>query len=133
MEYLNVIIFLILMIILYFIPDLYKRYKFKNKMRNSNLKNKKGYVYIISNEYYKENVFKIGMTEKNEFKPRLKELFNTSVPVPFTVEYLIPHEYPREYEKYLHKVFKKYRINGRREFFELSKEKIELEINKLLS
>jgi len=131
MEYLNVIIFLILMILLYYVPDLYKNHIFKKKMRNSNENNKRGYVYIISNKYFKDNVFKIGMTSKDEFKPRIKKLFNTSVPVPFTVEYLIPHEYPREYETYLHKVFKKYRINGSREFFELSKEIIEKEINKL--
>ena len=117
MENLGLIGLVLFFIALYFAPILYRYIKLRNKMLNNDEKNINGYVYIISNTLYKENILKIGMTTHKDYNKRIKELYNTSVPLPFNIELIIPHKYPQEFEKFLHKKFKKYRVSQRREFF----------------
>ncbi|WP_192815192.1 GIY-YIG nuclease family protein, partial [Treponema pedis] len=45
-----------------------------------------GIVYILSNPAM-PGIYKIGITSRNDIKHRLKELYTTSVPVPFECEY----------------------------------------------
>lgn len=93
-----------------------------------NLKNKKaGYVYIIKNMSFGDDVWKIGVT-KRTVEERLKELYNASVPYKFLPVCIIYSEDCYALESALHKEFDKYRvnkINKHKEFFQLPLEEIE--------
>lgn len=93
-----------------------------------NLKNKKaGYVYIIKNMSFDDDVWKIGVT-KRTVEERLKELYNASVPYKFLPVCIIYSEDCYALESALHKEFDKYRvnkINKHKEFFQLPLEEIE--------
>lgn len=94
-----------------------------------NLKNKKaGYVYIIKNMSFDKNIYKIGVTRRNEWTHRIKELYNASVPYKFLPVCIIFSEDCYALESALHKEFNKYRvnkINKHKEFFQLPLEEIE--------
>ena len=85
-----------------------------------------GYIYIASNPAMPELV-KIGMTSKSP-KQRVAELFNTSVPVPFVLEYSCKVHNRYTVEDYLHTAFNAKRVKSlnpatnrkvNREFFKL--------------
>ena len=80
-----------------------------------------GIVYVLSNPAM-PGLVKIGMTNKESVDARLKELFNTSVPVPFECEYACKVIETAKVEKALHMAFHPYRIHSQREFFEISPE-----------
>lgn len=61
------------------------------------------------------NYVKIGKTQ--DLQQRMKDLDNTSIPVPFECIYAALVEKRRRWEKVLHDVFLEYRVNQRREFF----------------
>ncbi len=94
----------------------------KKKLSNS------GYVYVISNiGSFGENVYKIGMTRREEPLDRVKELGDASVPFLFDVHALIYSTNAYELENKLHKEFANKRvnkINQRKEFFSVSLEEI---------
>lgn len=94
-----------------------------------NLKNKKaGYVYIVKNMSFNEDIVKIGLTKRSDCEVRLKELYNASVPYKFLPVCIIFSEDCYALESALHKEFDKYRvnkINKHKEFFQLPLEKIE--------
>ena len=74
-----------------------------------------GYVYCISNPFYK-NIVKIGYS-KHFSTRRMNELYTTGVPAPFTLEaYLKTSEY-KKIESLIHKDLCIYRVNRHREFF----------------
>ncbi|HIB3268410.1 TPA: GIY-YIG nuclease family protein [Citrobacter youngae] len=79
-----------------------------------------GYVYILKNEAFQKSLFKIGFT-KNMPEQRAKQLFNgmTGVPLPFDVVMACQVGNYQEAEKNVHARLKPYRVNRRREFFEL--------------
>ena len=93
----------------------------------------KGYVYICSNPTY-ENLIKIGMTTKDP-KKRVRELDNTSVPLPFKLEHYwtISNTTPHSFESSCHKYLRKYRINQKREFFRLSPDEARTKISIMLN
>ena len=99
----------------------------KNMQKTKSRGKKNGYVYIISNPSFKKDIYKIGMTERT-VTIRIKELFTTGVPTPFHVEHKLAHKDPKKLEDYLHRKFAKYRINKRREFFEIPLKKLESEL-----
>lgn len=84
---------------------------------------KAGHVYIISNiGSFGENVFKVGMTRRQEPLDRVKELGDASVPFSFDVHALIWSEDAPALEHKLHKVFMESQINKvnpRKEFFRI--------------
>lgn len=86
-------------------------------------------VYIFENPSFKENLIKIGKTDKNDPKERAKELYTTGVPEPFTVYYAVKVKKSLNLENKLHKLFSEYRHNNDREFFKYSKEKVKLAIS----
>lgn len=88
-----------------------------------------GYVYCLSNQSFKQNIYKIGLS-KNEPKKRCKQLFTTGVPTKFEVEMCIKVENCDEVEKEIHEKFSKYRVNPKREFFEIDIKLIEKEFDK---
>ena len=73
-------------------------------------------VYILSNEAM-PGLIKIGLTQ--DLTARMKQLYTTGVPLPFTCEYAARVADAARVEKALHKAFGDKRLHDRREFFEL--------------
>jgi len=82
-----------------------------------------GIVYVVTNDSM-PGMVKIGVTEKEDIKERLKELDNTSVPTPFRFYYGIKSDRYKEIEKLLHITFSKSRIRDKREFFAIEPEHV---------
>ena len=80
-----------------------------------------GIVYLLTNEAM-PGLIKIGKTTNDDAQVRMDQLYNTSVPVPFTGELALQVENPGEVEQALHQVFHPSRVNPRREFFEIEVE-----------
>ncbi|MEC3966790.1 DUF4041 domain-containing protein [Flagellimonas halotolerans] len=97
---------------------------------------KSGYVYVISNiGSFGENVYKIGLTRRLEPLDRVRELGDSSVPFTFDVHALIFSTDAPALENQLHQVFKEKSvnlINFRKEFFRVTLEEIENEVNKIV-
>lgn len=86
-----------------------------NKIKNY------GIVYVLTNSAM-PGLVKIGMTNRENVDARMKELFNTSVPVPFECEYACKVSSCETVEKALHLAFHPYRIHAQREFFKINPE-----------
>lgn len=78
-------------------------------------------VYVFSNPAMPDLV-KIGKTNRGSIDKRLKELFTTSVPVPFECEYACEVDDSKKVENALHIAFSPYKINPKREFFKIQAE-----------
>lgn len=114
------------------IAQLQSQMKEVKKKKNDiiNLQNgKAGYVYVISNlGSFGENVFKVGMTRRQEPMDRINELGNASVPFSFDVHSLIFSQDAVELENTLHKELNSKRVNKvnlRKEFFKVSIDELE--------
>ncbi|GJD22906.1 hypothetical protein RIVM261_078620 [Rivularia sp. IAM M-261] len=77
-----------------------------------------GYIYILSNPAFKDNLYKIGHTTKN-VPARANQLYTTGVPAKFEYVYVEDVENSVELEKVIHKKLANFRYNKRREFFEI--------------
>ncbi|HIE4802115.1 TPA: GIY-YIG nuclease family protein [Serratia marcescens] len=77
-----------------------------------------GYVYILKNDSFQKNIFKIGFT-KNHPSKRALQIYNgaTGVPEPFDVVFACEVIDYKRAEKIIHHNLKAYRISNRREFF----------------
>lgn len=88
-----------------------------------------GIVYILTNEAMPGYV-KIGLTKQNDVGDRVKQLDNTSIPVPFECYFAADVADCRKVERTLHFVFGENRARRNREFFtiepDLAKAIIEL-------
>ncbi|MEH6790959.1 GIY-YIG nuclease family protein [Parasphingorhabdus sp.] len=88
-----------------------------------------GIVYILTNEAMPGYV-KIGLTQQNDIGDRVKQLDNTSIPVPFECYFAAHVADCRKVERTLHFVFGENRARRNREFFtiepDLAKAIIEL-------
>ena len=88
-----------------------------------------GIVYILTNEAMPGYV-KIGLTQQNDVGDRVKQLDNTSIPVPFECYFAANVADCRKVERTLHFVFGENRARRNREFFtiepDLAKAIIEL-------
>lgn len=96
---------------------------------------RRGHVYIISNiGSFGEEIYKIGVTRREEPKERVKELGDASVPFEFDIHAIIHSEDAPELEQKLHKSFNNCRINRvnkRKEFFKVGLDQIEHKCNEL--
>ena len=102
----------------------------ERKEKIINLQNgQAGYVYIISNiGSFGKNVFKVGMTRRDEPQDRVDELGNASVPFPFDVHSFIFSSNAVELENRMHRILDSKRvnkINKRKEFFAVDINEIE--------
>jgi len=80
---------------------------------------KEGYVYVLSNPAM-PGLVKIGRTTRHP-TDRVRELNSASgVALPFKLEASIRTKYPNWTEKLLHQALDRYRLNHKREFFQLS-------------
>ncbi|BBF23360.1 hypothetical protein SUTMEG_12510 [Sutterella megalosphaeroides] len=80
---------------------------------------KAGYVYILTNESFREDWIKIGKSAR-PVNVRSKELDNTAVPLPFSIYATIRTVKYHEVEKHVHKLIDRLthlRIRRNREFF----------------
>jgi T5orf172 domain len=88
-----------------------------------------GIGYILSNAAMPDHV-KIGMTKQDDVATRIKQLDNTSIPVPFELVFAARVPDCRKLERTLHFVFGEKRSRTNREFFtikpDLAKAIIEL-------
>lgn len=73
-------------------------------------------VYILSNEAM-PGIIKIGRTWN--LKDRMRDLDNSSVPMPFECSYAALVEDAIFVERQLHTIFASFRLRGRREFFRI--------------
>jgi len=74
-------------------------------------------VYILTNETM-PGYIKIGLT--TDLERRIRELDNTSMPLPFECFYACSVKDARFVEKQLHEAFADHRVRSSREFFKLS-------------
>ena len=107
----------------------------KNRYISQAMLTKSGHVYIISNiGSFGEDMLKIGMTRRLEPMDRVKELGDASVPFPFDVHAMIRTSDAPTLENALHKHFDSRRVNlenNRKEFFYVTLEEIQDELNVL--
>lgn len=98
-------------------------------------KTKYGHVYVISNVgSFGENVYKIGLTRRDNPKDRVDELGDASVPFKFFINGLIESEDAPALETELHKIFANNtvnKINQRKEFFNVTLDEIQKAVNKI--
>lgn len=87
-------------------------------------KNKKGFVYILTNKSFREDWVKIGKSSR-PVDIRSKELDNTAVPLPFDIYVTVETSKYEEIEAKLHKILTNLgdmRIRPNREFFNIKPE-----------
>lgn len=80
----------------------------------------KGFVYILTNPSYKDNIIKIGYT--NNLKNRLNQLDKTGVPTPFEPYMTVETTKYKQLERVIHRELDKltdFRTRQNREFFEI--------------
>ncbi len=80
----------------------------------------KGFVYILTNPSYKDNIIKIGFT--TNLQARLKQLDRTGVPTPFEPYMTVETAKYKQLEKVIHHELDKltdFRTRDNREFFEI--------------
>ena len=85
-----------------------------------NRKMSEGIVYVLTNPAMPRMV-KIGRTGR-EIGARLSDLYTTGVPLPFECEYAARVKDQNEVESAFHLAFGPYRVNPRREFFNIEPE-----------
>ncbi|MEP3523991.1 MAG: GIY-YIG nuclease family protein [Hyphomicrobiales bacterium] len=80
-----------------------------------------GIVYLLTNPAM-PGIVKIGKTTRESPTVRINELYTTGVPVPFECSLAVKVENEITVEQALHVAFGPYRINPRREFFQIDPE-----------
>ena len=79
-----------------------------------------GIVYVLTNPAM-PGIVKIGKTTRG-MGARLNELYSTGVPLPFECAYAARVDDESKVERAFHQAFGPYRINSRREFFDIEPE-----------
>jgi hypothetical protein len=77
-----------------------------------------GIVYVLTNPAM-PGLVKIGKTSRQEVQTRLNEMYSTGVPVPFECAYAGRVADETAVERAFHQAFGPYRINLKREFFQI--------------
>ena len=80
-----------------------------------------GIIYVLANPAM-EGYVKVGRT--NNLIRRIRELDNTSTPLPFECVFAVEVDNPEEVELLLHDAFADGRTRSTREFFEVNPERI---------
>jgi hypothetical protein len=107
----------------------------KERARSMAEQTKKGHVYIISNiGSFGDDVFKIGLTRRDDPFDRVRELGDSSVPFGYDVHAMIVSDDAPALELMLHKHFllrQINKVNPRKEFFRATIKEIREEIERL--
>lgn len=80
-----------------------------------------GIVYVLTNPAM-PGIVKIGKTARESVHNRLNELYSTGVPVPFECAFAGRVDDEAKVEKAFHLAFGPYRLNPKREFFQIEPE-----------
>lgn len=80
-----------------------------------------GVVYVLTNPAM-PGLVKIGKTSRGSIDARLKELYSTGVPVPFECAFAARVTDEAKVESAFHRAFGPYRLNPKREFFQIEPE-----------
>lgn len=80
-----------------------------------------GIVYVLTNPAM-PGIVKIGKTSRGSVDARLNELYSTGVPVPFECAFAGRVSDESKVEKAFHMAFGPYRLNPKREFFQIEPE-----------
>ena len=80
-----------------------------------------GIVYVLSNPAF-DNYVKVGRTV--DLEQRLRQLDNTSVPLPFRCVYAIKVDDEVAVERLVHQAFADVRVRSTREFFEIDAQRV---------
>ncbi len=80
-----------------------------------------GIVYVLTNPAM-PGLVKIGKTSRDSMNARLNELYSTGVPVPFECVFAARVNDETKVESAFHRAFGPYRLNAKREFFEIEPE-----------
>ena len=80
-----------------------------------------GIIYVLTNPAM-TGLVKIGKTSRASVDQRLNELYSTGVPVPFECVFAGKVEDESKVEKAFHLAFGPYRLNPKREFFQIEPE-----------
>ena len=80
-----------------------------------------GIIYVLTNPAM-NGLVKIGKTSRTSVDQRLNELYSTGVPVPFECVFAGKVEDESKVEKAFHLAFGPYRLNPKREFFQIEPE-----------
>jgi len=80
-----------------------------------------GIVYVLSNPAF-DNYVKVGRTI--DLEQRLKQLDNTSVPLPFRCVFAVQVDDEIAVEKLVHQAFADVRVRSTREFFEIDAQRV---------
>ena len=80
-----------------------------------------GIIYVLTNPAM-PGLVKIGKTTRGSVHARLSELYSTGVPVPFECAFAGRIADENKVEKAFHLAFGPYRVNPKREFFEIEPE-----------
>jgi hypothetical protein len=80
-----------------------------------------GIVYVLTNPAM-PGIVKIGKTSRGSVDARLNELYSTGVPVPFECAFAGRVSDESKVEKAFHLAFGPYRLNPKREFFQIEAE-----------
>lgn len=80
-----------------------------------------GIVYVLTNPAM-PGLVKIGKTTRGNIDARLNELYSTGVPVPFECVFAARVTDEVKVERAFHQAFGPYRLNPRREFFQIEPE-----------
>lgn len=84
----------------------------------------RGTIYVLTNPVM-PGVIKIGKTDVS-IQARLKQLYTTSIPIPYECYYAKRVAFYHNVERKIHAIFDDVRINPKREFFRLDPEKVRL-------
>ncbi len=78
---------------------------------------KKGHIYIFSNEIFRNNLLKIGMTKLETLKRKSQLSASTSIPEEFNIEGSFDFYDITNVEKEIHKELSEFRYKKNKEFF----------------
>jgi len=87
------------------------------------MENNIGFIYILENEAM-PGLWKIGSSERKDINDRINELYNgrSGVPFPFNIVFVGKVEDHKTVEDCIKKQFKRFRVNPKREFFNIDPE-----------
>ena len=95
----------------------------RSRKRSKDLSESLNYIYIMSNEGFPKDTYKIGWTSELP-EDRAEALTSTGVLYDFKVEYSAKFKDAEKIEKKIHKYFDKYRVKRNKEMFTVKKQNI---------
>jgi len=95
----------------------------KNEPKDNMISRDIGFIYILENKAM-PGLYKIGSSGRENLDKRINDLNSTNVPFPFKCVFSCEVEDYKEVEKSIHTAFSKFRVNQKREFFEIEPEQI---------